>query len=464
MAPSDTVSYADSTVGDDALREYTPYLALAFSCRHPTRAPARVSLAKVDVVELNRGPARRLERAGRTLRVTVADQSMSSEHARIERTTEGWELVDCGSKNGTLVNGAKIDRAPLGDSDVILAGHTIFVYRAPVPIPRGVGPVDRIELGADVPNALQTLNVALHAQLSALPQLAQSDISILITGETGTGKELVAKAIHDLSGRTGKLVPVNCGALAESLLESELFGHTKGSFSGATEAKLGLVRNASSGTLFLDEVSEMSTTSQVSLLRVIQEREVRPVGASDPVAVDVRFVAATNRAAAELADQESFRDDLYARLAGAIVRLPRLRHRREDIGMLIGRLLTRIIADGTAEITIKRDAAQALFLYHWPRNIRQLEQVLRAAVSTRRDAAVRSDGLPDEVNAAFVERAGAAEAAPEQRERRQRLIDALGQHRGNVRAVARDLGKAPTQIYRWCKQLDLDINAFRDRE
>ncbi len=466
MKTDDTISYADSTSSVDDHREYVPYLAVAFHCRRPMSAPARLGLAQVERVVLHRGSRRRFERGDSVLKMWIDDDSMSSDHAELQRAGSEWQIRDLGSKNGTNVNGQRIaEPRALSDGDVVLAGHTVFVFRAPGGGVDGRGPVDVVsETSGLLPPALRTLNVQLHSQFDRLPQLARSEVAVLISGATGTGKELVARSVHELSGRTGKFVAVNCGALAPNLLESELFGHTKGAFSGATEAKLGLVRNAQGGTLFLDEVSEMSTSSQVSLLRTIQEREVRPVGAADPLPVDVRFVAATNRSVDELLAKDDFRDDLFARLAGDVVSLPPLAQRREDIGVLAGRLLSRALSDGTAKVRIKRNAAEALFLYDWPHNVRELEQVLSAAVSVKAGDSVRLEDVPARIRDALDARQNATVLDSGQRDRHEQLVAALRQHSGNVRAVARDMDKAPTQIYRWCKQLDIDIDSFRDTD
>jgi transcriptional regulator with PAS, ATPase and Fis domain len=170
-------------------------------------------------------------------------------------------------------------------------------------------------------------------------RIAPSSVPLLVRGETGTGKELMARAIHEASERRGAFVPVNCGALPRDLLESELFGHRRGAFTGASGDRSGLVRRAHRGTLFLDEIAELPPDSQVALLRVLQEGEVRPVGACEEITVDVRIVAATHQDLRERIASGRFREDLYARIAGFEITMPPLRERREDLGMLIATLL-----------------------------------------------------------------------------------------------------------------------------
>ena len=303
--------------------------------------------------------------------------------------------------------------------------------------------------------ALVTLELELARRLGALPGLATAGVPLIVAGESGTGKELTARAIHDLSGRRGRFVALNCGALPQTLIEAELFGARKGAYSGATDDRLGLVRAADRGTLFLDEIGDLPPASQVTLLRVLQEGEVTPVGATQPVPVDVRIVSASHRPLAQLIEQGGFRADLYARLAGAQIELSPLRRRREDIGYLAAVLLERHLGTDAAQVRFERDAARALFLHTWPRNVRELEQALRAAAALSPDRRLRLAHLPDSL------RGDGAAGAQRDQALRGELIRLLGQHGGNISAVARAMGKARVQIRRWCRRMGIDPDGFR---
>jgi DNA-binding NtrC family response regulator len=239
---------------------------------------------------------------------------------------------------------------------------------------------------------------AFRDALALAETVAPTDSTVLISGESGTGKEVIAKYIHRLSERTdGPFLSINCGALPESLLESELFGHVKGSFTGAVRDKDGLLVAARGGTFFLDEIGEMSATTQVKVLRAIQEREVTPVGATESVPVDVRIVAATNRDLEEEIRRGAFRSDLYYRLNVIQLRLPPLRERRDDVEMLAGHFLERLAQRNGRAMTLTQPALEVLRGYDWPGNVRELENALeRAAVLADGDAIVPSH-LPERV-------------------------------------------------------------------
>lgn len=228
-----------------------------------------------------------------------------------------------------------------------------------------------------------------------IAMVADARSTVLISGESGTGKELVAKAIHYNGARAGeRFFAVNCGALAESLLETELFGHARGSFTGAFESKRGILEEASGGTVFLDEVSEMSSALQVKLLRAIEEQQVRRIGSNEVIKTDLRFVAASNRVLGSLVEEGKFRADLYYRLRVVEIDIPPLRERAEDIPLLVEYFLKRLGQDRGQTYTISSQGLSALISYGWPGNVRELENTLEAAVALNRSGALTLDDLP----------------------------------------------------------------------
>jgi two-component system response regulator AtoC len=233
-----------------------------------------------------------------------------------------------------------------------------------------------------------------------IAMIADSRSTVLICGESGTGKELVAKAIHYNGLRADHCYyAVNCGALTESLLETELFGHVRGSFTGAVENKRGLIEEASGGTVFLDEVSEMSPGLQVKLLRALEEQEVRRIGSNQVIKVDVRVIAASNRNLAELVGEGKFRQDLYYRLRVIEIELPPLRERMEDIPLLVEHFLKKLGEERESPFSISPRALSALMSYDWPGNVRELENALESAVALNRSGVIVPEDLPPKVRA-----------------------------------------------------------------
>jgi DNA-binding NtrC family response regulator len=238
---------------------------------------------------------------------------------------------------------------------------------------------------------------ALQRVLDLIEKVADTDSSILLTGETGTGKELAARAIHDRSRRRDKLfLPLNCGSLAEGVLESELFGHVKGAFTGAVATRKGLIEAADGGTLFLDEISETAPSFQVKLLRVLQDGEFMRVGDPHSLRVNIRVIAATNRDLERALEGRQFRQDLYYRLKGIAIHLPPLRERLEDIPILAYHFLAKYRGDRKAE-RIDPQALKALQSHKWPGNVRELEHVIEYALSMASGEIIRVNDLPGEI-------------------------------------------------------------------
>jgi transcriptional regulator of acetoin/glycerol metabolism len=447
---------------EDETQVEVPRLLVAFSFQQPFVPGLRVCMASAQEMVVGRGATRSISRDGRCIRLTIDDHGMSRRHLRLRRLITGWELEDLGSKNGTIVNGERCERAILDDGDVIEVGATMLLFRE-----EGLGARDAFhqchdrdlasETRSGAPTVFRTLALGLEQRHSDLVRIARASIPVLLRGETGTGKELIARAVHDESGRSGAFVAINCGALPRNLIESELFGHRRGSFSDARQDRDGLVRRAHGGTLFLDEIAELPPESQVALLRVLQDGEVRPVGAIEALTVDVRVVAATHQDMAKRIAMGRFREDLYARLAGFELELPPLRDRREDIGALIAAILLKL-GDEVRQVTFHREAARALFGYPYPLNIRGLEQALRSAVVLAEGRQIRLEHLPETMRD-HGPPSGARR--PEDSLLRERLHEILFETRGNVTAAARTLNKAPTQIRRWCRRLSIDLASYR---
>jgi len=238
----------------------------------------------------------------------------------------------------------------------------------------------------------------MQALYQMIETVAQVPSTVLVTGESGTGKELVARAIHDMSPRAEKpFVSVNCGAFTETLLESELFGYVKGSFTGANTNRKGLFEAANKGTIFLDEIGEMSPASQVKLLRVLQERKVRPVGATEEMDVDTRVIAATNRDLASMVSDNSFREDLYYRISVIPMELPPLRERAEDISELATHFVEKFCASGGRDLTVSESALRLLERYSWPGNVRELEHTIERAVALESTSSIQPERLPEKI-------------------------------------------------------------------
>jgi transcriptional regulator with PAS, ATPase and Fis domain len=451
-----TLTYVDDGEGPKGSRALVsaPQLLLAIDCSNPRERPARFSLAAVDEVMLGRGPERNRirvrEGSRRRLRIHVPDGFMSSRHVRLFQE-RGWHAEDAGSKNGTFLAAERLGRARLHDGDLLIAGNTIFVFREAME--QFADEIDQDLGGTSLVQApITTLNAALADELARLMRVAPSTVPVLIHGETGTGKELVARAVHDRSGRSGALVAVNCGALPATLITSELFGARKGAYSGAMENRTGLVRAADGGTLFLDEIAELPLSAQAALLRVLQEGEVVPVGGNAPLAIDVRMIAATHRDLPSLVASGAFREDLFARVAGHAVTLPPLRERREDIGLVVGTLLER---GGYRSARFTPDAARALLTYSWPRNVRELEHALKSAIAVAGSEPIAPSHLPEPVRTA---RRVAGEPESEGR-----FLDLVREHDGNVSAVARALGTSRSQVRRIASRLQVDLADLRRR-
>ena len=293
----------------------------------------------------------------------------------------------------------------------------------------------------------------IHRVLRTIRKLHNDSSTVLITGESGVGKELVARAVHSVSSLAHqKFLPVDSASLVGSLMESELFGHTKGAFTGATRDKSGLVRAAEGGTLFLDEIGELSPDLQAKLLRLLQEKEIRPIGATRSVRVNVRILAATNRDLVQEVRAGRFRKDLYYRLYVICVHIPPLRDRRHDIPILVRHFLEKHSA---GHVVMSEHALERLAAYDWPGNVRELGNVIQSMVVLKSDALIRLHDLPSafvepEERSVSIEEDG--KVIPLADVERRHILNAIEYTHGDMATAAKLLGIGKTTLYRKLKQ------------
>jgi DNA-binding NtrC family response regulator len=299
-------------------------------------------------------------------------------------------------------------------------------------------------------------SAAMQEVLELAGRVAPLDTTVLVYGESGTGKEFIVRLIHDQSPRAaGPFISINCAALTETLLESELFGHVRGAFTGAVRDKAGLFEVAGNGTLFLDEIGEVAPTVQAKLLRALQEREIRRVGAERNIKVNARLVAATNRDLRAAVDAGTFREDLYFRLGAFVITVPPLRERREDIPALVHDFLRRAAARVKKDVkTVSADAMTALVSYSWPGNVRELEHAIERAVIVARGESVQVRELPPEVSRKTRLRA-TDDSLDLQAQERAMIERALERFRGNRRQAADALNISTVTLWRKMKQYGL---------
>ncbi len=366
--------------------------------------PKTLHLRKVRIV-VNPGLPSQTEQVFDTNVITIGtledndiildDETVSRHHCRIVQEDEEYVAVDLGSTNGTFINGVRIREAFLAPGLVLTVGNTQIQFNSmdeEVP----VVPSSSEQFGKIVGRSIKMREI-----FGILEKIAPTSATVVIEGETGTGKEVFAQTIHDLSKRAEKpFIVFDCGAVPESLIESELFGHEKGSFTGAIMTRKGLFEMAQGGTIFLDELGELSLDLQPKLLRVLEQREVRRVGSNKSIPVNVRVVAATNRNLEEEVQEGNFREDLFYRLSVVRLHLPALRERTEDIPLLVRHFLSELDfnrdPDGRMRIRQADPATlAAMERYEWPGNVRELLNVIERAVSFAETDVIRTEDLPD---------------------------------------------------------------------
>ncbi|MBX3248773.1 MAG: sigma 54-interacting transcriptional regulator [Myxococcales bacterium] len=447
-----------------AAEDPTPGLVLVYSRLH-SDLPSALPFSG-DVTTLGREADNSL---------SIPEAAVSRYHARVEHRDGSHWIVDLGSTNGTVVNGRRVTEHRLEAHDVVRVGDSLFRHAASGVFRYGAYRLDGTIVEAarpvrhDVRDSPLVGGCQTDALLDRLVKVASTPLAVVVTGESGTGKELVAREVHRLSGRKGPFQAINCAALPASLLESELFGYRKGAFTGATTDKVGLVRAAHGGTLFLDEIGDMPLDAQAKLLRVLQQKEVLPLGATAPQAVDVRVVCATHRDLDGFVAEGRFRGDLLARLREFVAALPPLRERREDLHVLVRHFLRQA---GHASVGVTFPYFLALAHYEWPYNVRELESAVKLSLALSEGRELDLVHLPTPVQGALTGHGDVASRpsappaarpvardAPDERE----LRTLLARHAGNIAAVARELGKERMQIHRWMKRYAIDIDEFRER-
>lgn len=377
---------------------------------------------------------------------SVDDDFVSQRHARIERKPGGFFLRDLQSRNGTFINGAQILEALLQDGDTVRIGNTEFLFQ----FDRGA---KKQEITATSKNSFW------KEQLQRIPSIADSDLPVLILGESGTGKELVAQQIHQYSGRSyGPIVCVNCSALGESLIESELFGHIKGSFTGATHDRKGAFESARRGTLFLDEIGELPLHLQPKLLRALENSEIRPVGSDKTITTDVRIVAATHQDLKIKVQKGEFRSDLFFRLNVAKVTPPPLRERLEDFETLAYYFCKK------DKVRLSYGAIEELKKHSWPGNIRELKNCISRARALFKNQQVTEDMVHHLIDDLPVKTLGQLLSSPPKSMKdleKKVIVECLLRNKGNQRKAASELGIPKSTLHDRVKSYELDINDFK---
>ena len=321
--------------------------------------------------------------------LVLADKAVSGTHFEIAARDDGYRLRDLNSRNGVYVGDLRIREVFLRPGTIFRLGHTSIQFQP-------MQDVVEIELSKrDRFDAIIGGSAVMRQIFAQLEKVAPSDLTVLITGETGTGKEMVARAVHNTSTRKTKpFVVLDCGSIPKELIESTLFGHEKGSFTGAIGQHLGCFEQATGGTIFLDEIGELDVTLQPKLLRVLEQREIKRVGGDRTVKVDVRVLAATNRDLRDEVNRGHFREDLYFRLSVVHVELPPMRERKDDIAGLANHFLRDIAGRRGMQMSFHPDAMAAMQTHYWPGNVREMRNVVeRAAALSDGPSITRADLL-----------------------------------------------------------------------
>ena len=396
----------------------------------------------------------------------LVDETVSRQHAEIIKNRDGYLLKDLGSTNGTFVDSLRVKEIYLKSGSIIRAGKTKIKF-----MPQD----EKIEIFPSKKESYAGIigkSLELRKIYAILEKVAPTNVTTLITGETGTGKEMVAKALHANSKRHSKpFVVFDCSAVQENLIESELFGHERGSFTGATSTRQGAFEMANGGSIFLDELGELSIDMQPKLLRALEQGEVKRVGADSPRKVDVRVIAATNRHLKEEVKKGNFREDLYYRVSVVQLHLPPLRKRMDDMIMLVDHFIevnSRAGSERNHNIKgIDEEAMQILRDYHWPGNVRELKNCLDRAMSLCEEDIISPDDLPEYIEEKSLVSSSPGirgdlpfkEAKEEWVERFEKsyLVDLLKSNNLNISKAAKQAGIDRKSVQRLLKKYGLNV-------
>ena len=372
--------------------------------------------------------------------IQVDGSGVSRRHAELYRQGPLYVLRDAESTNGTWLDGRQVEHAPVGVGQVMRIGECVGVFALRDASSAQFGEHARAVFGG--PEMAELLEPVKRAAGTTVP--------VLLIGDTGTGKERLARAVHHFSGRTGPFIAVNCAALPEQLAEAELFGYRRGAFTGAERPSLGYFRGAHLGTLFLDEMPELSPALQAKLLRVVEDNQVTGLGEATPTSVDVRLVSASQKAVSQLVAEGKLREDLVARLSGLQVQLPTLSARRADVALLFLQFLKQ--QTGGRPPSVDARVIEALCLHAWPRNVRELELMTRTLLAVHgHERTLRRHHLPAELAGRMQPRDDARSSSPPRGRREHdlaRLKSELASNGGSVKAAADVLGISRQRVYR----------------
>lgn len=408
----------------------------------PVSRPGGPTLELGDFFTIGRDPTNSL---------VLNDPFVSSRHARIEKKPDGYTLRDLRSRNGSFLNGSRVAEAVLTINDRVRFGESVYVFS---------------ESSSEEPQ-LSSKNSEWNQQIQRLPSFATTDFSILITGPSGTGKEILARAIHRLSTRArGPFVSINCSALSESLIESELFGHLKGSFTGASHDRKGAFEVARCGTLFLDEIGDLPLALQPKLLRALENNEIRPVGSDRTIETDVRIVAATHKNLAERVRMGLFREDLFYRLNVCNLRPPALADRKEDFEDLIYQFAKQY------RVRFSFHAIMELKGRSWPGNIRELKNTVARASAYFPGQHIQPEHLPALLDPSpapsdceyrlSAESSDGTQGSVIKEIEREMIIRRLVANKGNQRRTAQDLGMPKSTLHDRIKSYSIDLDQIEE--
>ena len=450
-----------------------------------------VSISDGMTVEVRLGQKEVKLGRGREADLQLPDPSVSRLHAKVFRVGRQYFLADLRSRNGTHADGKRITQLALEDGVMFRVGPFRIHFHGPVSgfatgeaptVPSGTASILTEPVGAEpvrAPKRTGASTAAVEAPfgliggsshvrklVATIRRVAASDVPVLIEGETGSGKELVARGIHDASARRERpFIVVNCGAISPELIESELFGHEKGAFTGATAQRKGAFELANNGTIFLDEIGELPLTLQPKLLRVLEQKEVKRVGGNDLLLADVRILAATNRNLREEVARKAFREDLYFRVGAITVPIPPLRDRREDVAPIARHFLSGMgnTASGTVP-ALSPAALDALISHDWPGNVRELRNAIQRAVVMAEGGELTGPDF------SFLRQPAKPGAEPEipsglsrwERAERTNILGELARQMGNKSKTARELGIAKSTLFEKLKKYGIR-NADFDR-